>query len=353
MSRHGGTDGSGPGAGRGDGAFGTVRGATVLQVTGLSVFIPDRYFNRPVVDDVSFNIGPGEVIALVGESGSGKTVTAMSVAGLVSAVPGASVRGEVETANARRPGIIFQDPTASLNPVRTAAGHMKEVLEANTKYRGDALAERAAELIHEVGLPNPSQILTAFPHQLSVGMRQRLQVAIALAADPQVLIADEPTSALDPILQRQLLEMLRNLTRTRSLGTLLITHDLGAAAGVSDRVLVMYAGRIMEEGSAERILSRPANPYTRALLDALPGRTSPGEPIPVPPGRMPYPGERDEGCSFRGRCPYRRLRECGRPVPLAERQAKQGDSRDGQRIRHRVRCVLTEPLERLSPGVVE
>jgi oligopeptide/dipeptide ABC transporter ATP-binding protein len=302
----------------------------------MTVRVPLAHGGVPLADRVSLSVEPGQVLALVGESGSGKTLTGLAIAGLVGAV-GGEIRpsGSVDLGGGRA-GIVFQDAAASINPVRTVGSQLMETMVHAIARGADAgggetvLEDRAVAGLREVGLEDPRAIMGAWPHQLSLGMLQRVQFALALAADPDVLVADEPTSALDPVLEERLLHLLVRLTRTRGLATVLITHDLGAAARISDRVAVMFAGRIMEAGPTARVLAEPAHPCTRALLAAMPDQVPPGEPIPVSPGRMPEPMQRDERCPFRERCGWAE-KACLHEVPVRV----VGEPGDG----HTSRCV--------------
>lgn len=325
-----------------------------LQVSALTVRIPGAHGGRPVVDGVSFSVRRGEILALVGESGSGKTLTGLAISGLAAGIGAVIAPESVVQGGLGRAGMVFQDAAAAINPVRTLGGQLREVLserDARDAREGGvtgSLTERALAALNEVGLPEPEKLLGAWPHQLSLGMLQRVQLALTLAAGPDVLVADEPTSALDPVLEEQILALLVGVTRARGLATILITHDLGAAARVSDRVAVMYAGRIMESGRAARVLATPAHPCTRALHSAMPDRVPRGQPIPVLPGRMPEPVQRDEGCPFRDRCTSAetscRERVEMRSVPVGATGEKGSGEGGPEGIRadasHQARCVL-------------
>lgn len=291
----------------------------IAEVQQLGLAFRRAHRGLPVVRDVNFVLRPGETVALVGESGSGKTLVSLSLLGLVTEkgarfLPGSSVRVDgVEVAAGRGPrvrrlrggtvGMVFQDGSGALNPVRRIRAQLREVVERHLEVDATALETHLAGLLSEVGLRDPGRVLDAYPHQLSGGMRQRILVALALAGEPRILVADEPTSALDATLQIQILDLLARLTRTRNLATLLVTHDFGVVGRASDRILVMYAGELVEAGPADTVLRSPAHPYTRGLLDALPSLGTPGRPLPVIPGRMPDPGGRRSGCLFRERCP--------------------------------------------------
>ena len=273
---------------------------------------------RAVVDRVSISISQGESLALVGESGSGKSITALALMGLLPepsvAVGGGSIRfrGADLLAMPRRErrriigreiAMIFQEPMTSLNPVMRAGDQIVEMIRAHEKVGRRAATARAAELLAAVRMPEPAARLRAWPHQLSGGQRQRVMIAIALACRPKLLIADEPTTALDVTVQAQILSLLRELQREMNMAMMFITHDLGVVANIADRVAVMYCGRIVESGPVRGIFRRPSHPYTRGLLDCIPGAARPGENLVTIPGQLPAPGETLAPCRFAPRCP--------------------------------------------------
>ena len=294
----------------------TAAGAPLLEVGGLDVSVAGPGGPVRLVDGVSFSLRAGETLCLVGESGCGKSLTALSVPGLLPAglTRGAEHlrwRGRDLTALGERAmrairgdeiGFIFQEPMSSLNPVLDVGTQIAEVLVAHRGMGRGAARARAAELLAEVGVPGAASRLRSFPHELSGGLRQRVMIAMALACDPALLIADEPTTALDVSIQAQVLGLLDELRRRRELALLLITHDLGVVAELGHRVLVMYAGQIVEEASVAELFAAPAHPYTRALLDSLPriDRRAPREGIA---GSVPAAGRAPSGCRFRDRCP--------------------------------------------------
>jgi ABC-type dipeptide/oligopeptide/nickel transport system ATPase component len=250
----------------------------LLEVTDLKTHFPTRAGIVKSVDGVSFSVGEGELLGLVGESGCGKSITALSIMQLI-APPGKIVGGsikfkgeELTTASSERLrairgndiAMIFQDPMTSLNPVYTVGEQIVEALRLHRKLDKKAAWEAAIEAMREVSIPSPERRARDYPHQLSGGMRQRVMIAMALACDPELLIADEPTTALDVTIQAQILELLDELRKTRKLAVVLITHDLGVVAEVADRVCVMYTGKIVEEASVDGIFARPKHPYTRA-----------------------------------------------------------------------------------------
>ncbi len=288
----------------------------LLRVAGLrTVFRLADGREAPAVDDVSFSIGPGETLGLVGESGSGKSVTALSIIRLVMP-PGRIAGGRVELdgqnlfdlddegmrrVRGRRIGFIFQEPMVALNPVYTIGFQIEETLQVHGLARGQAAKHRAVELLAAVRVPDPARRAREYPHQLSGGLRQRAMIALALAADPQLVIADEATTALDVTVQAEILDLLREMRREFKLSLLLITHDLGVIAEMADRVAVMYGGRIVEQAPVSTLFASPAHPYTRGLLASIPGG-SPGTPLKAIPGVVPALGGLGAGCAFAPRC---------------------------------------------------
>jgi len=271
------------------------------------------------VDGVSFDVRPGEMLGIVGESGCGKTVTSLSVLGLLPQPPakiedGSSIRfGDEELVGAgdRRLralrgndiAMIFQEPMSSLNPVYSVGNQIAEALRLHRRMDRKAARAESIRLLAEVGIPEPERRVDEYPHQLSGGMRQRVMIAMALSCEPKLLIADEPTTALDVTIQAQILELLASLRERHEMAVLLITHDLGVVAEVCDRVLVMYAGQVVESGSVHEIFADPQHPYTRGLLDSLPSVDDPGQRLNSIPGTVPNPLHWPAGCRFRARCP--------------------------------------------------
>jgi peptide/nickel transport system ATP-binding protein len=291
----------------------------VLQVEALRVSFPGGKDSRFYpVDGVSFSLERGRTLALVGESGCGKSLTSLALLQLVPSPgrvePGSKIRlGETDVLalqgealrriRGRRVGMIFQDPMTSLNPVFTVGDQITEGILAHFKVPRTEARERALRLLQEVGLPDPSARLKAYPHQLSGGMRQRVMIAIALAAEPEILIADEPTTALDVTVQAQILEVLDRLRESRGMAVLLITHDLGIVAGRADRVAVMYAGQIVEEAPTAQLFARPSHPYTQGLFGSVPRISGPLRRLSPIQGSVPAPTAWPSGCRFRPRCP--------------------------------------------------
>jgi oligopeptide/dipeptide ABC transporter ATP-binding protein len=290
----------------------------LLAVRDLSVIFTTPAGPARAVDGVSFAIAPGETLALVGESGCGKTVTALAILRLLAeppAVIGADSRilfeGQDLLRLAPEPlrhvrgagiGMVFQEPAASLNPVLTIGTHIEETIRAHESVSRGVARARATELLATVGLPDPDAIRRRYPHELSGGMQQRAMLAIALAARPRLLIADEPTTALDVTLQAQILELLARLAAEFHMAMLLITHNLGIAAGVANRVAVMYAGQIVETAPCAALFAHPAHPYTAGLLKAAPRLDGPTSPTAAIPGSVPLATAWPTGCRFHPRC---------------------------------------------------
>jgi len=291
----------------------------VLQVENLRVSFPTTAGGRVYpVDGVSLSLERGETLALVGESGCGKSLTSLALLRLIPP-PGQveegstirlgdtdvlALRGEaLRKIRGRRIGMVFQDPMTSLNPVFTVGDQIAEGVRAHFDVSRTEARERALRLLQEVGIPDPVSRLDAYPHQLSGGMRQRVMIAIALSADPEILVADEPTTALDVTVQAQILEVLDRLRDAHGMAVLLITHDLGIVAGRADRVAVMYAGQIVEEAPTASLFARPSHPYTQGLFASVPRITGPVERLTPIRGSVPPPGAWPSGCRFRPRCP--------------------------------------------------
>jgi oligopeptide/dipeptide ABC transporter ATP-binding protein len=291
----------------------------VLEVENLRISFPAPRGTRVYpVDGVSFGLERGETLALVGESGCGKSLTSLALLQLVPSPgriePGSRIalgtedvlalKGEaLRRIRGRRIGMIFQDPMTSLNPVFTVGDQITEGIRAHFHMPRSKARERALHLLQEVGIPDPGARLKAYPHQLSGGMRQRVMIAIALAAEPEILVADEPTTALDVTVQAQILEVLDRLRTSRGMAVLLITHDLGIVAGRADRVAVMYAGQIIEETSTARLFANPSHPYTQGLFASVPRISGPLKRLTPIGGSVPAPSAWPTGCRFRPRCP--------------------------------------------------
>ena len=291
----------------------------LLEVSDLRVHFGRGAHPARAVDGVSFSIAEGETLALVGESGSGKSVTALALANLVAQPPGYYAGGRVVYAGSdvlamnsrdlralRGGGIayIFQEPASSLNPVFHVEYQLREALRLHRPE--SATAEECRALLHCVGLPDPGKVAHSYPHELSGGMQQRVMIAMALASRPRLLVADEPTTALDVTVQAQILQLLSSLQKQFGMAMLLITHNLGLVAAVAHRVCVMYAGRIVEAGPVESVLHRPAHPYTRALLAAVPRLEGTEGAVQGIDGSVPDPRELPPGCAFHPRCAFAR-----------------------------------------------
>ncbi|MFD7307968.1 ABC transporter ATP-binding protein [Promicromonospora sp. NPDC059942] len=308
----------------------------MLEVTGLGVALPAG----TVVDRVSFTVLAGRTTGLIGESGSGKTMTAMAVVGLLpdAAVASGEVRWKSQdllTAPERRRrqvrgreiGVVFQDPSAALDPIQTVGRQVGEILRRAGRPRAEVRA-RVLELLARVGLPEPERQAGSYPHELSGGMRQRVMIAIALAGRPELVIADEPTTALDVTTQARILALLADLRDREGLAMILVSHDLRVMAHVADEVVVMYAGRVCEQGPARAVLDRPHHPYTRALAGNVPAvtsRTAIAEPLPGAPAS---PFDPPSGCPFHPRCPMARAR-CATEVPALREIDTGGGAPDG------------------------
>jgi oligopeptide/dipeptide ABC transporter ATP-binding protein len=284
----------------------------------------------PAVRDVSFELDTSRTLGLVGESGSGKSITALSLINLVPR-PGRITRGRIlfenvdlltlpearlQSIRGRRIGFIFQEPMVALNPVYTIGQQISETLHVHGLAHGRAARRRAIEWLDAVSIPDAAQRIDAYPHQLSGGLRQRAMIALALCAEPSLVIADEPTTALDVTVQAEILDLLRDLRARLGIALLLITHDLGVVAEVADDVAVMYGGRIVERGPVGDVFARPAHPYTAGLLACLPGRGRPGESLRAIPGTVPALGSFPRGCGFASRCEDR-LDLCADVEPAA------------------------------------
>ncbi|WP_342363808.1 ABC transporter ATP-binding protein [Terrarubrum flagellatum] len=298
---------------------------SILTIDGLSLALGRNL----LADSVTFDIRAGEMVGLVGESGCGKSVTALSILRLLPDPPIRRVAGrilfggrdltalsdgEMRRIRGERIGMIFQEPMTSLNPVFTIGDQIAETLMNHRNLSRTAALARAAELLDLVGLPTPERQLQRYPHQMSGGQRQRVMIAIALACEPKLLIADEPTTALDVTVQAQILALIDRLRRELGMSCLLITHDLGVVAEFCDRAIVMYAGRIVEDGVTREVLGRPKHRYTKALVDTMPSSNPPGRVLPSIPGMVPAPGARGDGCAFADRC-CDALDQCRRSLP--------------------------------------
>lgn len=327
----------------------------LLKTPLLSVDALRVYFNTPegvarAVDGVSFTVAAGETVGLVGESGCGKSVTALSLLRLVPPPgriePGSRIQfngkdiatlptEELRQMRGNRMSMIFQEPMTALNPVLSVGDQVAEVVRVHTKASRQEAWDRAVKMLAQVGIPDPAARAKQYPHELSGGMRQRVMIAMALILEPQLVIADEPTTALDVTIQAQILELLREMRERTGLALLLITHDLGVVAEMASRVIVMYAGEIVEEASVTDLFDNPTHPYTEGLLAAVPRMGEESSRLRTIKGTVPPPTAWPTGCRFRDRCPYafdRCAVEAPKLLPVAEG--------------HTARCHLVEEPER-------
>ena len=303
----------------------------VLSVRDLKTVFKTRSGEIHAVNSVSFDLNEGELLGVVGESGSGKSVTMMSLLRLLPSPP-AEIRsgkvifegnnlleissGKLRSIRGGQIGFIFQDPMTSLNPVFTVGFQLTEPLRRHMGMTRKAARKRAVELLDLVGIPEPDMRLSNFPHQFSGGMRQRVMIAMALACDPKILIADEPTTALDVTIQAQILELMRELRQKLGMSIIWITHDLGVIAGIASRVMVMYAGQIVEQAPVEQLFSNPRHPYTQALIDTLPAIRGKRETrLKSIKGQAPTLPRTPRSCAFRQRCPSAYER-CSSELPI-------------------------------------
>jgi oligopeptide transport system ATP-binding protein len=305
-------------------------GKPVLDVRGLTTVFRTRRGEIHAVNDVSFHLRKGELLGVVGESGSGKSVTMMSLLGLLPSPPSENRGGQVmlgdidllrlsppdlRDVRGRRVGFVFQDPMTSLNPVFTVGTQIVEPLRLHLGMDKTRAKARAKELLDLVGIPDAGRRLDDYPHQFSGGMRQRVMIAIALACDPEVLIADEPTTALDVTIQAQILELVKELRRKLGMAIVWITHDLGVVAGIADRVMVMYGGQVVEHAPVAALFSDPRHPYTRALLQTIPSHGADrAARLRVIEGQPPILSAAPASCPFRARCRHA-MDVCARQNP--------------------------------------
>jgi len=272
-----------------------------------------------VIDGVSLTVNHGEVLCVVGESGCGKSVTAMALMGLLPADSTRISLGKLDIdgmqldltratlpaeMRGNRVAMIFQEPMTSLNPTFTIGNQIGEAVQRHTGGSKAQARDRSLQMLQRVGIANPEQRLSEYPHQLSGGMRQRVMIAMALANDPQILIADEPTTALDVTIQAQILDLIRDLRDETGMGTIMITHDLGVVAEIADKVAVMYGGQVVEQGPVKEVFNNPQHPYTIGLMSAMPQLDNPGTRLAIVPGTVPTIAKMPAGCRFRTRCAF-------------------------------------------------
>ncbi|MEN0664418.1 ABC transporter ATP-binding protein [Caldifermentibacillus hisashii] len=290
----------------------------LLQVENLKVEFRTAKGPVTAVRSISFHVDKGETLCIVGESGCGKSITSLSIMGLLPQ-NGNIVEGSIKLENDKLVGLtdeqlqsyrgnkismIFQEPMTALNPVFTIGYQLQEPLLIHKKISKKEAKQASIELLRKVGIPNPEEKINQYPHQLSGGMRQRVMIAMALACEPLLLIADEPTTALDVTIQAQILDLIEELKEQMGMGVIFVTHDMGVVAEIADRVMVMYAGEVVEMSDAQTIFANPKHPYTQGLLAAVPDVEADAHELNVIPGSMPNLDEKIEGCRFHPRCPF-------------------------------------------------
>lgn len=320
-------------------------GEKIIEVKGLRTSFFTDEGEIPAVDNIDFHIKEGEILGVVGESGCGKSVTSLSIMGLVPNPPGKVVGGEIifngeniihysekkmRQIRGNEIAMIFQEPMTSLNPLFTIGNQMIEGIKIHMKWDKKKSRLKAIEIMKRVGLPRAEELMDEYPHQLSGGMRQRVMIAMAMACNPKLLIADEPTTALDVTIQSQILKLMKELNDEMNTAIMLITHDLGVVAQICERVVVMYAGKIVEEGQVSSIFKNPKHPYTKGLLKSVPDIRNKNERLYSIPGNVPKPGSIKHGCRFAERCEFA-FERCSSESPELYKVDDRG---------HRVRCFL-------------
>lgn len=302
----------------------------LLEVSHLKTYFytPDKR-EIPAVDDVSFSVDRGETLCIVGESGCGKSVTSLSIMKLVATPPGRYVSGEIlfegknllamnqkeiRKMRCKEIAMIFQEPMTALNPVHRVGAQIAEALIINEKIDKRAAREKAIELLGKVGVPDPARCADSYPHQLSGGMRQRAMIALAFSCSPKLLLADEPTTALDVTVQAQILDLIQNLKEQHGMTVVFVTHDLGIVAEIADRVVVMYAGRVVEDAACGQLFENPLHPYTKGLLKCIPRIDDQRDILDIIDGQVPTPEDFPKGCRFHPRCP-RAMEICTSEAP--------------------------------------
>ena len=300
----------------------------LLEVKDLNIEFHDHLIPETVVYDFDLELKAGEIVGLVGESGSGKSMSALAIAGLLSRrdmhkrgqilFDGLDLltceRSKLRKIQGNEISMIFQEPMTSLNPVKRIGWQIEESLRIHTELNKEERYQKAIEMMKEVELPDPERLYRQYPHELSGGMRQRVMIAAAMICNPRILIADEPTTALDVTIQAQVLELMKQLIRDKEMSMLMITHDLGVVAEVCEDVAVMYAGRIVQKGTADDVFNHMRHPYTEGLFDSLPNLKQRGEELVPIKGLMPDPSDLPPGCAFAPRCPYA-TEACTKAVP--------------------------------------
>ncbi|MBT2658944.1 ABC transporter ATP-binding protein [Bacillus sp. ISL-18] len=317
----------------------------ILQIKDLKVSFQSGKKLLPAIDGISFDLKEGEILGIVGESGSGKSVTSLAAMGLIPSPPGKMENGQIifegkdlrnntekewRKVRGNQISMIFQEPMTSLNPLFTIGNQVIEAIRLHTDFSKREALVRGLELLRLVGIPRAEGILKEYPHQLSGGMRQRIMIAMAMACNPKVLIADEPTTALDVTIQAQILALMKDLNKKTNTSIILITHDLGVVAEICERVIVMYAGQIVEQGDVRTILKNPRHPYTKGLLKSVPELSGKKERLYSIPGTVPMPGTIQHGCRFAPRCS-----EAFSRCPEEEPKLRKMENDE-----HEVRCFL-------------
>jgi len=291
----------------------------LLSVQDLKVYFSGNEKVARALDGISYDVRKGETICLVGESGCGKTVSALAVLRIVPQPPGEVMGGKIlfngqdllelseedmQKIRGNHIAMVFQEPMTSLNPVFTIGDQIKETIQIHEQLGKNEILRRCIQILKDVGIPSPENRLNDYPHQLSGGQRQRVMIAMALACNPDLVIADEPTTALDVTIQVQILDLFKELQEKRNMSLVYITHDLGVVANIADRIYVMYSGNIVEQGSAHDIFHNPCHPYTQGLLASLPSLKKRGSTLHSIPGAVPDPAYKPSGCPFHPRCEY-------------------------------------------------
>lgn len=297
----------------------TTHDRTLLSVENLKVYFQSNGARARAVDGISFKVRENETVCIVGESGCGKTVSALSILGLIPTPPGEIIDGQIvfsgqnllaldEKAMQKIRGnhisMVFQEPLTSLNPVLTIGDQVGEAVRTHRNLDTETLFQYCVQLLQDVGIPSPKQRMNDYPHQLSGGQRQRVMIAMALACDPDLIIADEPTTALDVTVQAQIIALLSSIQKKRSMSVLYISHDLGVVSAIANRVYVMYAGIIVEQGYKDQIFRTARHPYTQGLLASLPSLSKRGKRLHSIPGGVPNPAYKPSGCPFHPRCSH-------------------------------------------------
>ncbi|MCO7176335.1 ABC transporter ATP-binding protein [Sporolactobacillus kofuensis] len=290
----------------------------ILSVNHLSIGFDHSYGHTSVIDDISFNIEKGQTLCIVGESGCGKSLTSLAVMGLLPSggrihdgqivYKGQDIsrksQKELSEIRGKEISMIFQEPMTALNPLHSIGYQVSEVLRVHQKVSKHEAKEKAIEMLRLVGIPSPEKRFAQYPHELSGGMRQRVMIAMALICHPGLLVADEPTTALDVTIQAQILELIQNLKSQFDMALLLITHDLGVVSETADKVVVMYAGQVVEYGDTKELFTEPKHPYTKGLINSIPKMDEDTEVLPTIKGSVPSPDEMPMGCRFVTRCPF-------------------------------------------------